>query len=227
MPPAKPDTSIIGMNIEQARFNMVEQQIRTWEVLDQNVLDLLFAVRREEFVPPAHRLLAFADLELPLGGGAAMWSPKMEARVLQELQLTSGESVLEIGTGSGYFAGLLAAMGARVTSVEIDPLLASEAALKLQRTGFDAELHVGDGSHGWGAATYDAIVLTGSTPVMPDGFIGQLNPGGRVFAVIGEAPVMEAKLIRWVAPGTLSERTLFETVIRPLTNAPVPAHFEF
>src|SRR6185295_3642680 len=152
------------MNIEQARFNMVEQQIRTWEVLDQNVLDLLFAVRREEFVPPAHRLLAFADLELPLGGGAAMWSPKMEARVLQELQLASGESVLEIGTGSGYFAALLAAMGARVTSVEIDPFLASEAALKLQRTGFDAvELQVGDGSHGWGGATYDAIVLTGST----------------------------------------------------------------
>jgi protein-L-isoaspartate(D-aspartate) O-methyltransferase len=115
------------MNIEQARFNMVEQQIRTWEVLDQNVLDLLFVVRREEFVPPAHRLLAFADLELPLGGGATMWSPKMEARVLQELEVASGESVLEIGTGSGYFSALLAGMGARVTSVEIDPLLSAEA----------------------------------------------------------------------------------------------------
>ena len=216
------------MNIEQARFNMVEQQIRTWEVLDQNVLDLLFAVRREEFVPPGHRLLAFADLELPLSPGARMWSPKMEARVLQELQLTPGESVLEIGTGSGYFAALLAGIGARVTSVEIDPLLASEAAIKLQRTGFGAvELQVGDGAYGWGGATYDAIVLTGSTPVLPDGFVRQLNPGGRVFAVVGEAPVMKARLIRWVAPGSLSERTLFETVIPPLINAAVPAHFEF
>ena len=216
------------MNIEQARFNMVEQQIRTWEVLDQNVLDLLFAVRREEFVPPAHRLLAFADLELPLGGGAAMWSPKMEARVLQELQLVSGESVLEIGTGSGYFAALLAGMGARVTSVEIDPLLSTEAGIKLQRAGFGGvELMIGDGAHGWGGATYDAIVLTGATPVLADGFLHQLNPGGRVFAVIGEAPVMTAQLIRWVAPGSMSERTLFETVIPPLVNAPVPAHFEF
>jgi protein-L-isoaspartate(D-aspartate) O-methyltransferase len=216
------------MNIEQARFNMVEQQIRTWEVLDQNVLDLLFTVRREEFVPPAHRLLAFADLELPLGGGATMWSPKMEARVLQELQLVSGESVLEIGTGSGYFAALLEGMGARVTSVEIEPVLSAEAGIKLQRAGFGGvELQVGDGSHGWGGATYDAIVLTGSTPVLPDGFVRQLNPGGRVFAVIGERPVMSARLIRWAAPGSLSERTLFETVIPPLINAPVPAHFEF
>jgi len=216
------------MNIEQARFNMIEQQIRTWEVLDQNVLDLLFVVRREEFVPPAHRLLAFADLELPLGGGATMWSPKMEARVLQELELASGESVLEIGTGSGYLSALLGRMGARVTSVEIDPLLSAEAGIKLQRVGFSGvELQVGDGSHGWRGATYDAIVLTGSTPVLADGFARQLNPGGRIFAVIGEAPVMSARLIRWSAPGSLSERTLFETVIPPLINAPVPAHFEF
>ena len=228
MPPAQPDTSIIGMNIEQARFNMVEQQIRTWEVLDQNVLDLLFAIHREEFVPPAHRLLAFADLELPLAPGARMWSPKMEARVLQDLQLAAGESVLEIGTGSGYFAALLAGMGARVTTVEIDALLASEAAIKLQRAGWSGvEMQVGDGSHGWGGATYDAIVLGGSTPVLPDGFVRQLNPGGRVFAVMGEPPVMAAKLIRWVAPGVLTERTLFETVIPPLINAAVPAHFEF
>ena len=124
------------MNIEQARFNMVEQQIRTWEVLDQNVLDLLFVVRREDFVLPAHRLLAFADLELPLGPGASMWSPKMEARVLQELKLVSGESVLEIGTGSGYFTALLAGMGARVTSVEIDVALAADAGIRLERAGF-------------------------------------------------------------------------------------------
>ena len=115
------------MDIEQARFNMVEQQIRTWEVLDQDVLDLLFAVRREEFVPAPYRLLAFADLEIPLRSGASMWSPKMEARVLQDLKLEAGESVLEIGTGSGYFTALLAGMGARVTSVEIDSTLAPGA----------------------------------------------------------------------------------------------------
>ena len=216
------------MDIEQARFNMVEQQIRTWEVLDQNVLDLLFVIRREEFVPAAYRMLAFADLEIPLRSGARMWSPKMEARVLQELEIQSGESILEIGTGSGYFAALLAGMGARVTSVEIDPDLAAEAKGKLGRTGAaSVELAVGDGARGWGSSTYDAIVLTGSTPLLPDRFVEQLNPGGRVFAVVGDAPAMAARLVRWVAPGALSTRTLFETVLAPLTNAAVAAQFEF
>jgi protein-L-isoaspartate(D-aspartate) O-methyltransferase len=216
------------MDIEQARFNMVEQQIRTWEVLDPNVLDLLFAVRREEFVPAAYRLLAFADLEIPLRPGTAMWSPKMEARVLQDLKLEEGESVLEIGTGSGYFTALLVGMGARVTTVEIDSTLAAEAKAKLARAGTGAvEFEVGDGARGWGSATYDAIVLTGSTPVLPDQFVEQLNPGGRVFAVVGEAPAMAARLVRWVAPGALTARTLFETVLQPLTNAAVAAHFEF
>jgi protein-L-isoaspartate(D-aspartate) O-methyltransferase len=216
------------MDIEQARFNMVEQQIRTWEVLDQNVLDLLFVIRREEFVPAAYRMLAFADLEIPLRSGARMWSPKMEARVLQELEIQSDESVLEIGTGSGYFAALLAGMGARVTSVEIDPDLAAEAKGKLGRTGAPSvELAVGDGARGWGSSTYDAIVLTGSTPLLPDRFVEQLNPGGRVFAVVGDAPAMAARLVRWVAPGALSTRTLFETVLAPLTNAAVAAQFEF
>jgi protein-L-isoaspartate(D-aspartate) O-methyltransferase len=216
------------MDIEQARFNMVEQQIRTWQVLDQNVLDLLFVIRREEFVPPAYRMLAFADLEIPLRPGASMWSPKMEARVLQELEIQSGHSVLEIGTGSGYFTALLSGMGARVTSVEIDPDLAAEAKGKLVRAGAGSiELGVGDGARGWGSATYDAIVLTGSTPLLPEGFVEQLNPGGRVFAVVGEAPAMAARLVRWVAPGALSTRTLFETVLAPLTNAAVAAQFEF
>ena len=216
------------MDIERARFNMVEQQIRTWEVLDQNVLDLLFAVRREEFVPEAYRLLAFADLEIPLHPGASMWSPKMEARVLQDLALESGESVLEIGTGSGYFAALLAGMGARVTSVEIDPELAASAQSRLAQAGAGAvEVEVGDGARGWGDLTYDAIVLTGSTPMRPERFTQQLNPGGRVFAVVGDAPVMSARLVRWVAPGELATRTLFETVLAPLLNAAVPAHFEF
>lgn len=218
----------IVMDFERARFNMVEQQVRTWDVLDQDVLDLLFAVPREDFAPAAYRLLAFADLEIPLGDGERMWAPKMEARVVQELKLAQGESVLEIGTGSGYLAALLARRGAQVTSVEINPRLAKEAAAKLARTGFGSvELALGDGARGWGRTTYDAIVLTGSTPVLPDAFAQQLNPGGRVFAVVGEPPVMSALLVRWVAPGALVKRTVFETVIDPLKNAATPARFEF
>jgi protein-L-isoaspartate(D-aspartate) O-methyltransferase len=216
------------MDFEKARFNMVEQQIRTWEVLDQAVLDLLFLVRREDFVPPEYRLLAFADLEIPLGDHQKMWAPKMEARVLQELALEQGESVLEIGTGSGYLTALFARLGARVTSVEINPRLAAEARAKLARAGVSSvELAVGDGARGWGNATYNAVVLTGSTPVLPDAFIEQLAPGGRLFAVVGEPPVMLARLNRMVAPGALAKRILFETCIDPLTNAATPARFEF
>jgi protein-L-isoaspartate(D-aspartate) O-methyltransferase len=218
-----------GMDTEQARFNMVEQQIRTWEVLDPEVLDLLFTVKREEFVPAAYRLLAFGDLELPLGGGESMWTPKMEARVLQEVKPQAGERVLEVGTGSGYLTALLAAQGAQVTSVEIDPKLSNEARTKLGRTGYGAnvQLAVGDGARGWGEGRYDAIVLTGSTPVLADAFLRQLQPGGRLFAVIGEAPVMKARLTRWVSEDGYSAEDLFETVIRPLRNAPEPARFSF
>ena len=216
------------MNIEQARFNMVEQQIRTWEVLDQDVLDLLFTVRREEFVPAAYRLLAFADLEIPLGDGIKMWTPKMEARVIQELKLESGETVLEIGTGSGYLTALLASLGARVTSVEINARISSEARAKLAGARIDSvELKIGDGARGWGHQTYDAIVLTASTPILPPAFAEQLNPGGRLFAVVGDPPVMVARLGHWIAPGTLRNRILFETVLEPLTNAATPAHFAF
>ena len=216
------------MNIEQARFNMVEQQIRTWEVLDQDVLDLLFTVRREEFVPAAYRLLAFADLEIPLGDGIKMWTPKMEARVIQELKLESGETVLEIGTGSGYLTALLASLGARVTSVEINARISSEARAKLAGARIDSvELKIGDGARGWGHQTYDAIVLTASTPILPPAFAEQLNPDGRLFAVVGDPPVMVARLGHWIAPGTLRNRILFETVLEPLTNAATPAHFEF
>ncbi len=134
-----------AMDIEQARFNMVEQQIRTWDVLDQGVLDLLFSVRREDFVPPQYRLLAFADLEIPLGDHEKMWAPKMEARVLQELQIEQGESVLEIGTGSGYLTALLARMAGQVTSVEINPRLAAEAKAKLARAGLGSVERQGRG----------------------------------------------------------------------------------
>ena len=216
------------MDIEQARFNMVEQQIRTWDVLNQDILDLLFSVKREEFVPPAYRLLAFADLEIPLGDGQRMWPPKMEARVLQELKLRAGESVLEIGTGSGYFTALLASQDTEVTSVEINPRLAAEAKIRLARAGIrNVVLATGDGARGWGAATYDAIALTGSTPILPDTFIKQLNPGGRVFAVVGEPPAMTARFVRWVDSESLTSIDLFETVIEPLQNATHPARFRF
>ena len=216
------------MDIEQARFNMVEQQVRTWDVLDQDVLDLLFAVRREEFVPAAYRALAFADLEIPLPGGERMWTPKMEARVVQELRLRAGETVLEIGTGSGYLTALMASLGTRVTSVEIDPVLSGAAAPKLARAGVPpVELIVGDGARGFGSDQYDAIVLTGSTPVLPDAFGRQLRPGGRLFAVVGEAPAMAARLLQWTAPGSASTRDLFETVIAPLKNAATPSRFRF
>jgi protein-L-isoaspartate(D-aspartate) O-methyltransferase len=215
------------MDIELARYNMVEQQIRTWEVLDQDVLDLLFTVKREDFVPAAHRLLAFADLEIPLGDGQKMWTPRMEARVLQELQLAPGERVLEIGTGSGYLSALLAGRGARVTSVEIIPRLGADAKAKLARAGIgNVELAVGNAARGWGRETYDAIVLTGSTPVLPEGLIEQLAPGGRLFAVVGDAPAMKARLVRRTDSQSLAARDLFETVIDP-QDAATPARFEF
>jgi protein-L-isoaspartate(D-aspartate) O-methyltransferase len=216
------------MDIEQARFNMVEQQIRTWDVLDQDILDLLFEIRREDFVPAASRMLAFADLELPLGDGEHMWTPKMEARVLQELRLRPGETVLEVGTGSGYFTALLASRGARVTSVEINPRLAAEAKAKLAKARIEGvTLAVGDAARGWGAATYDAIVLTGSTPVLPDAVLAQLQPEGRVFAVVGERPVMAARLVRRIAPDSVLATDLFETAIEPLRNAATPSRFRF
>jgi protein-L-isoaspartate(D-aspartate) O-methyltransferase len=216
------------VDFEQARFNMVEQQVRTWDVLDQEVLDLLFAVKREHFVPAAYRALAFADLEIPLGDGESMWTPKMEARVVQELDLKADETALEIGTGSGYLTALLARRSAEVTSVEINPRLLEQARGRLASAGIgNARLHNGDGARGWRDETYDAIVLTGSTPLLPDSWFRQLKPGGRLFAVVGDAPVMAARLVRWSAPGAIVQEDLFETVIAPLRNAPQPARFVF
>ena len=216
------------MDFEQARFNMVEQQIRTWDVLDQRVLDLLFDVRREDFVPAAYRALAFADLEIPLGEGERMWPPKLEARVVQALELDRNDAVLEVGTGSGYLAALLARCCVAVTSVEISAKFSAEAAGRLARAGIvNASLEVGDAARGWGDRQYDAIVLTGSTPVLPDSWLQQLKPGGRLFAVVGDAPVMTARLIHSTAPGAFATEDLFETVIAPLRNAAQPARFVF
>jgi protein-L-isoaspartate(D-aspartate) O-methyltransferase len=216
------------MNFEQARYNMIEQQIRTWDVLDQKVLDLLFQVRRENFVPAAYRALAFADLEIPLGDDESMWTPKMEARVLQELALEPSDAALEIGTGSGYLTALLAHSCAEVVSVEINARLSDEAKKKLAEAGIhNVRLERGDGARGWRRELYDAVVLTGSTPVLADSWPVQLKPGGRLFAVVGDAPVMRARLLRWTAPGAVAAEDLFETVITPLRNAPQPQRFVF
>jgi protein-L-isoaspartate(D-aspartate) O-methyltransferase len=217
------------MNLEQARHNMVEQQIRTWEVLDQEVLDLLYLVPREEFVLPQHRDLAFSDLELPLADGEKMWTPKLEARVVQELAPKKHDSVLEVGTGSGYLTALLAHRAGHVHSVEINPTLAELGRRNLSRHGFDnVTLHLGDGARGWPRhAPYDVIVLTGSTPVLPRALADSLAPGGRLFAVVGEAPAMSARLITCAARGACHATDLFETVIAPLVNAERPPRFRF
>ncbi len=221
------------LDIAQARFNMIEQQIRPWDVLDQDVLDLLEVVRREEFVPPAHRLHAFMDIEIPLdtiapaAQGAAMWSPKMEARVLQEVQTRSHDRALEIGAGSGYFAALLAHRCHSVTTVEMVPALKTlaERNLKTARIS-NARVQQGDGANGFGSDKYDIIVLSGSTPVVSPKLLGQLNPGGRLFAVTGDAPAMIARVFTSAATG-VTVQELFETVLTPLVNAPQPARFVF
>ena len=217
------------MNLEQARNNMVEQQIRTWEVLDQDVLDLLYVVPREEFVAEKHRALAFSDLQIPIGEGERMWEPKLEARVLQEMHLKKTDRVLEVGTGSGYFAALLAHCAAHVHSVEMRPALAQLGKRNLARHGTEnVTLEVGDAAHGWpGHGPYDAIVLTGSTPVLPASLQQQLAVGGRLFAVVGERPVMTARLVTCTAPGAFHAVDLFETVIDPLANAEQHPRFRF
>ena len=217
------------MNLEQMRSNMVEQQIRTWEVLDQEVLDLLYLVPREEFVAPEHRAMAFSDLELPLGEGERMWTPKLEARVLQELAPKKQDLVLEVGTGSGYLTALLAHRAGHVHSVEIKPKLAELGRKNLSRHGVDnVTLHTGDAARGWPRqAPYDVIVLTGSTPVLPQDLLDSLAPGGRLFAVVGEAPAMAAQLVTCTAPGACLSTSLFETVVAPLANAAQPPRFRF
>ncbi len=228
------------MNLEQARTNMVEQQIRPWEVLDQDVLDLLYTVPREEFVPLSCRNLAFADMEIPLAGeggeGERMWAPKMEARVLQELAPRRSDRVLEIGTGSGYLTALLAHRVAHVYSLEIRPALAAFGRANIARHGVDnVTLAVGDGASGLPAdfpylGPYDVVVLTGSVPVLPRAMPAWLAPGGRVFAVVGEAPVMTAKIFNLAgtgAPPALSSTDLFETLLAPLANCERPSRFTF
>ena len=215
-------------NMEQARFNMVEQQIRPWDVLNADVLELLKKVKREQFVPSDQRALAFMDMDIPLGHGAKMWQPKLEARAVQALALQHGNRVLEIGSGSGYLTALLSKLAAHVTSVEIVAELSAMAERNLTAHHIDnVTLEVGDGANGWGTAQYDAIVLTGSIPLRPTTLMNNLAIGGRLFAVIGDAPAMHACLITRMAADIFDSVTLFETSLAPLVNAQQPQRFVF
>ena len=222
------------MDFERARFNMIEQQIRPWNVLDQDVLDLLSVVRREEFVPPAYRNMAFADLDLPLnlGGratGETMMSPKIEARLLQELRVRRSDAVLEIGTGSGYMAALLAYRAKHVESLEIDADLVRFASDNVARAAIaNLTIRQADGSKGIAdMSSFDVIVLSGSVPFVPDELIERLNPGGRLAAIVGKMPVMQALITtRSAVEGTTTE-VLFETVAKPLRGFRARESFTF
>lgn len=214
-------------DMELARFNMIEQQIRPWNVLDGRVLELLKKLRREQFVPADQQALAFMDTEIPLGLGASMWHPRVEARALQALQIKPTDRVLEVGTGSGYLTALLAQLAQHVTSVEIQPELSERAARNLaDQPAERISLHVGDAACGW-AGEYDVIVLTGSTPLLPEEFQDALKIGGRLFAIVGDAPMMQAKRLTCVAPGTFDCDVLFEACVAPLQNARQPERFSF
>jgi len=217
------------MNIEQARFNMIEQQIRPWNVLDDEVLHLLSVVKREDFVPLAHKALAFVDMEIPLGYGQCMLAPRLEARLLQDAEVRKHEKVLEIGAGSGYMAALLAHQAQRVISLEIDPDLVKMARANLQKAGVhNAEVRQFDGSVGAAAeAPFDLIVLSGSVAEVPQSLLAQLKVGGRLLGIVGEEPVMRVTRVTRKGEAEFKTEKLWDTVAPALQNFPVPSHFHF
>jgi protein-L-isoaspartate(D-aspartate) O-methyltransferase len=218
-------------SFEKARFNMIQQQVRPWDVTDDRVLEAMAEVPREHFVPDAYRALAYADMEIPIGDGQSMLAPKVVGRMLQALQIGPGDRALEIGAGTGYVTACLARLAGRLVSLEIDPALAAEARDNLHASETQRlELREGDGLAGPAeGGPFDVIAVTGSLPddqVLPS-LQEQLAPAGRLFVVIGEDPVMEATLITRSAGGGLSRRGLFETSVPPLANIPETAHFVF
>ncbi len=217
------------MDYEQARFNMIEQQIRPWEVLDPKVLALLLKVKREDFAPTLYQSLAFVDMGIPLGHGEVMWAPVIEARALQSVQVQATDRVLEIGTGSGYFTALLASQADQVVTVELHADLREEAERRLHAHGLkNFQTRQGDGARDWtGDGQFDVIVLTGSVPLMPEAYLKRLNTGGRLFAIVGEGPAMTATLVTCVSPGVYRTDSLFETVSKSLVNAAEPERFVF
>jgi protein-L-isoaspartate(D-aspartate) O-methyltransferase len=214
---------------DAARFNMIEQQIRTWEVLDPVVLDLFNAVPREAFVAESQQGLAFADIELPIGHGQSMLSPKIEGRILQALQVKKTDKVLLVGTGSGYLTALLAKQAAHVYAVEIVPELSAQAGARLQQKGIhNVSLIVADAANGYAAeAPYDVIVFAGALALYPVAVEQMLKIGGRMFVVHGDLPIMQATLSQRVTDGACRQETLFETCLPLLAHAPVASQFEF
>jgi len=219
--------------LEKLRFNMIEQQIRPWDVLERDILDLLAEIRREDYVPPAHRGLAFFDMEIPLvdagTAGRCMLSPRVEARTLQDLHIAKHESVLEIGTGSGFMAALLAHRAASVLSLEIDPVLAASAAETLRRNGVtNVEVRHADGADPLASGpTFDVIVLSGSVARVPQNLMGSLNIGGRLAAIVGEEPMMRAHFVTRVSEGKWETTQPWDTVAPRLLNFPEPSRFNF
>ena len=220
---------VTNMNIEQARFNMIEQQIRPWDVLNQGVLELLAVVKREDFVPEAYRALAFVDTEVPLPGGQCMLAPRVEARLLQELAVHKHERVLEVGAGSGFMAALLAHRAQHVTTLEIDAVLAGFARANLRRAGvMNVTVNHADGSKGLSAdAPFDVIVLSGSVAELPAALLAQLKVGGRLVAIVGQEPVMRAMLVTRASEQGLEHSVLFDTVAQRLQGFDEPTRFTF
>ena len=216
------------IDIASARRQMIEQQVRAWEVLDLRVLETMERVPREEFAPPAYRELAFADLSVPLGHGQSMLAPKLEGRILQSLDVQADDRALDVGTGSGFFAACLGGLARSVRSIDIFPDFVDTARASLARTGvhnvivesMDAMTLAIDGA-------YDVIALTGSLPVYDPRFERALAVGGRLFVVVGRGPVMEARRITRTGPADWVRESLFETVMDPLIHAPEPPRFVF
>ena len=217
------------MNFEQARLNMIEQQIRPWEVLDQTVLDLLQLVHREDFVPEEFRQLALADITIPLANEQVMMTPKLEARLLQALDIQTSDKILEVGTGSGYLTALLAKLGSQVESIDIFEDFTNSAKKVLATYDLDNTLLE---THDFfqdreAGKVYDVVVITGSMPSMDSSLNELLTVGGRLFVIVGESPVMEARLIRRVSEAEWQEESLFETELPPLVGVEVKSEFEF
>jgi protein-L-isoaspartate(D-aspartate) O-methyltransferase len=217
------------IDLERARFNMIEQQIRPWDVLDLQVLDLLSQVRREDFVPLAHKALAFVDMQIPLPAGSRMLEPKVEARILQDLKLMPHEKVLEVGTGSGYMAALLSHRAQRVISLEIKPELAKLARENLQRAGItNVDVREADGSNGLASESpFDAIVLSGSVAEVPASLLSQLKVGGRLAAITGSEPIMRFTLITRTGETTYTTAQPWDNNAPRLANFPEPSKFTF
>jgi len=217
------------MNVEQARFNMIEQQIRPWDVLDTSVLTLLSVVRREDFVPAANKGQAFMDLEIPLGHGRHLLAPRVEARLVQDLNLSKNDSVLHIGAANGYVTALLAHKARRVIGLESDAALAATARANLRAASVNnAEIVQADGAVGFPAqAPFDAILLAGSVAAVPQALLDQLKVGGRLLAIVGQEPVMQAMLSTRIADGQFSSQALFDTIAPRLAGFTEPSRFHF